>query len=242
MEYEDRISIATPEGIELEYALAGVGSRILAQLIDSILCMVALTVLTAVAFVLGGRVLGGLVLLVGVFVVLFVYDLAFEVWGGGQTPGKRWNALRVVKEGGQPIGFAASAVRNVLRLIDVWLTLGVVGSVTILATGRNQRLGDLAASTLVVREPRGKSQIEEAALWDSLGTSVDVTAVTPAELAAVREFLVRRGGLRPDARARVSRSLVDRLAPKVGGLPPGVHTPEQILETIAAAKGSGGGR
>jgi uncharacterized RDD family membrane protein YckC len=241
VEYEDRIAIATPEGIELEYSLAGVGSRVLAGVIDVLLRTVVVGALTALGYVVGGSVGAGLVILIGTFLALFVYDIAFEVWGGGQTPAKRWNGLRVVMEGGQPISFAPSAVRNLLRLIDGWVTFGIVGMVSIFVTERNQRLGDLAASTLVVREPRAKLQREQVAEFHALAAGIDVTAVSPAELAAVRDFLGRRDGLHPDARERVSKSLVERLGPKVGGLPPGEHAPEQILETIAAAKGSFGG-
>jgi hypothetical protein len=65
---------------------------------------------------------------------------------------------------------------------------------------------------------------------------VDVTGVTPSELAAIRDFLGRRDSLAPDARPRVARALADRLAGRVGGLPPGGLTPERLLEAVAAAK------
>jgi uncharacterized RDD family membrane protein YckC len=201
-----------------------------------VLRVVVLGALTALGYAIGGSVGAGLVLLFGIFGALFMYDVAFEVWGGGQTPAKRWNGLRVVMDGGQPIGFAASAVRNLLRLIDVWLTFGIVGMVSIFVTERNQRLGDLAAGTIVVREPREQLRHEPAIEFHPLAAGIDVTSVSAAELAAIRDFLGRREGLRPEARARVSKSLVERLGPKVGGLPPGEYAPEQILETIAAAK------
>jgi hypothetical protein len=132
-------------------------------------------------------------------------------------------------------------VRNVLRLIDGPLTLFVAGGVSILVTERNQRLGDLAAGTIVVREPRATAAI--APDWSggrpATTLALDLTALSPAELAAVRDFLARRGGLSDDARARVSRTLADALAPKIGGLPPDERTPEWILETIASAPRGG---
>jgi uncharacterized RDD family membrane protein YckC len=236
VEYEDRIAISTPEGLELEYSLAGVASRIFVGWVDFMLRAVVLFALTGIGYAAGGGTVAGLVLLVGLFVSLFVYDIAFEVWGGGQTPGKRWNGLRVVMEDGRPIRFAPSAVRNLIRLIDVWLTFGVVGMVSITATSRDQRLGDLAAGTLVIREPKSTPQRE--AQYVAPISGIDVTAVNAAELAAIRDFLSRREELVPDARARVAGDLAQRLEPKVGGLPPGPHSPEQILETIAAAKAS----
>jgi uncharacterized RDD family membrane protein YckC len=238
VEYEDRIAILTPEGLELEYPLAGVASRLFVGWVDLMLRILVLLAAATLAYVLGGSGVARLVLVVGAFLALFVYDVAFEVWGGGQTPGKRWNGLRVVMDDGRPIRFAASAVRNLLRLIDVWLTFGVVGMVSILVTGRDQRLGDMAASTLVIREPKAKPQKE--AHYVALAPGIDVTAVSPAELGAVRDFLSRRDELVPAARARVAAELAQRLVPNVGGLPPGSLSPEQILETIVAAKDAAG--
>ncbi|MBV9310697.1 MAG: RDD family protein [Solirubrobacterales bacterium] len=234
MEYEDRVAILTPEGLELDYSLAGAGSRIFAGWVDIMLRLLVLGAAIFVGYAIARGVGAGLVALVGTFLALFVYDIAFEVWGGGQTPAKRWNGLRVVMDDGRPVGFAASAVRNLLRLIDVWVTIGTVGIVSIFVTRRDQRLGDLAAGTLVIREPKIQTQSE--AHYAQLMVGIDVTAVSAAELATVRDFLSRRNDLAPAARARVAENLSERLAPKIGGLPPGTHEPEQILETIAAAK------
>ena len=84
------------------------------------------------------------------FLILFVYDVAFEVWNGGRTPGKKVNGLRVVVADGRPVTFVRSAARNLLRIIDVYFFF--VGAFFILFTKENQRLGDLVADTLVVRE------------------------------------------------------------------------------------------
>jgi len=234
VEYEDRIAISTPEGLELEYSLAGVGSRLFAGWVDYMLRILLIVTITFVGYLLGRSTGARIALVIALFVVLFVYDIVFEVWGGGQTPAKRWNGLRVVMDDGRPIGFAASAVRNLLRLIDVWLTLGIVGITSILMTRRDQRLGDLAARTLVIRDHKVMPQRE--AQYVPLITGVDVTAVSSAELATLRDFLSRREELVPAARARVAEELAERLTPKIGGLPPGPHEPERILETIAATK------
>lgn len=235
MEYEDRVAISTPEGLELEYSLAGVASRIFAGWVDYMMRILVVGAVTLLAYLAGGGVAGAIALAISVFIGLFVYDIAFEVWGGGQTPAKRWNGLRVVMDDGRPIGFAASAVRNLIRLIDVWLSFGVVAMVSVLATKRDQRLGDLAAGTLVIREPKSTPRRESQ--YVAIAPGVDVTAVSAAEVAAVRDFLSRREELAPAARARVAENLTRRLEPKVGGLPPGSHEPERVLETIAAVKG-----
>src|SRR2546423_313839 len=87
--------------------------------------------------------------------VLFGYDVAFEVLASGRTLGKRWNGLRVVLVGGYPVGFTASAIRNLLRLVDFLPSAYLIGCASILVTARNQRLRGPAARKLVVRGGRG---------------------------------------------------------------------------------------
>jgi uncharacterized RDD family membrane protein YckC len=239
VEYEDRIAIPTPEGIELEYTLAGFGSRFIAFLVDQLLRVTVLGAVTAILLGVLNTWLGEILLIVAAFLMLFAYDIAFEVWGAGRTPGKRWNSLRVVMDSGQPIGFAASAVRNLLRILDGPATAFVMGTVSILVTSRNQRVGDLAAGTIVIRERRhARLPGNDAAREENVrgADALDVTGVTAAELAAIREFLARRDGLTAEARTRVSERLADGLQSKVGGLPPGGLPAERLLETIAAAK------
>ena len=122
---------------------------------------------------------------------------------------------------------------------------GLYGSVSIIVTKRNQRLGDLAGGTIVVRERRantirfGHAPTRGAAVGPrplAANVGVDVTAITASELSAVRDFLARRDRLSREARARVAGTLAGALATKVGGLPPSGLAPEELLETIAAAK------
>ncbi len=155
MEYEDRITIWAPEGLALDYTLAGLGSRFLADLVDVAIRVIVLGAVLAILEIAGApSTVVLIVFVVGVFLALFAYDIAFEVWAAGRTPGKRWNGLRVLMANGQPVTFGPSAVRNLMRVIDIWATAMVVGSVSIIVTPRNQRLGDLAGGTIVVRERR----------------------------------------------------------------------------------------
>ncbi len=237
MEYEDKIRIATPEGIELEYTLAGLGSRFGAALIDLIIRLFLLGALYGLLAAVAPNTVGAIIFLIAIFFAIFGYDIAFEVWGGGRTPGKRWSGLRVVMITGQPVGFAASAVRNLMRIIDIYATVFIAGTVSILTTKRNQRLGDLAGHTIVLRERH--TRLKGVAAPDSVAVpahGLDVTAITASELAAVREFLSRRDRLAREARDRVGTALANGLRRKVGGLPPGELPPERLLEMIAAAK------
>jgi uncharacterized RDD family membrane protein YckC len=259
MEYEDRITIWAPEGLALNYTLAGLGSRFLADLVDVAIRVIVLGAVIALLELAGApSTLVLIVLTVGGFLALFAYDIAFEVWAAGRTPGKRWNGLRVLMASGQPVTFGPSAVRNLMRVIDIWATAMVVGTVSIVLTPRNQRLGDLAGGTIVVRERRAgairlgrttpAASAPTAPSSGSAGdrpavpTGIDVTAITTSELSAVRDFLSRRDRLSRDARARVAGTLATTLSPKVGGLPPGRISAEHLLETIAAAKAASGYR
>src|SRR5687768_15354229 len=111
------MSIATPEGLELDLVLAGVGSRVIAALLDGLVragLLIALAIVTWVASPSSGFLAA--FWFIGLFLILFVYDAFFEVVAGGRTPGKRWSGLRVVSSTGGAVGIGASVVRNLLRL------------------------------------------------------------------------------------------------------------------------------
>lgn len=243
--YEDRISIPTPEGVELELVLAGVGSRLVGALVDFLIKAVILFALWVSGAAAGDD--GGFfvaLLIIASFLVLWGYDVAFETLASGRTPGKRAAGLRVVRLGGEPVGFLASAVRNLLRIIDMQPGfMYAVGAVTILFSQHNQRLGDLAAGTLVVRERRAALPFARPAVPDFATAdryaAWDVSGVTAYELVTVRRFLERRWQLDPGARGRLGWELAERLRPKVAGAPPNLH-PEQFLEALAEAKASRG--
>ncbi|MDQ1517287.1 MAG: hypothetical protein QOE80_3117 [Actinomycetota bacterium] len=246
MTYDDRISIPTPEGVELELVLAGVGSRLVAAIVDQLIKMGLFLALFVIGGAVAGDEAGGFlfaVLVVASFLLFFGYDVAFEALASGRTPGKRAAGLRVVCLGGEPVGFLASAVRNLLRLVDSLPGIYAVGAVCILFSSRNQRLGDLAAGTLVVRERRAPLP---AVLPNAFDVTVadryaawDVSGITSFELVTVRRFLERRWQLDPAARGRLGWEIAERLRPKVPGAPPDLH-PEQFLEALAAAKAARG--
>ena len=241
LEYEDRLSIATPEGVELDLTLAGLGSRAIAGGVD-LLIKLAIIGLLALAGSAIGDGFGVAVVLIAAFLVLFFYDVLFELVGRGRTPGKRWSGLRVVRSSGRPVDARASVIRNLLRIIDGWPLSYVPTIVSILVTARNQRLGDLAADTVVIRERHAASSVAPAAKpWtptlDDEAAGWDVSAITAEEMAAVNGFLVRRQSLSGAARHRLAQQLVAALHPRVGGAGrPGAN--EQFLERLAAAKAS----
>jgi uncharacterized RDD family membrane protein YckC len=239
MEYEERTLIATPEGVELELVLAGLASRFIAELLDGVILGAVLVAMIVVAAVAGGGV-GALVLVVvagGFLLITVVYHVAFEVLAGGRTPGKRWSGLRVVLEGGGTVDLRASLVRNLIRLIEGLALFYVPAIAAVLATRRNQRLGDLAAGTLVIREPRRAPPVpgSSSAAVAAATAGWDVSAISADDLAAIRSFLSRREHFTPAARRGLAHDLAARLGPKVAGPRPGTAA-EALLEGIAAAK------
>lgn len=251
MTFDDRMTISTPEGIDLEVVLAGLGSRFAAGAFDTFIQLVLLFVFSLVLLSEGGSGLSQAVFYVLAFVVLFGYYVIFETLNRGRTPGKAIGGLRVVQSGGQPVGFMSSALRTIVRLADGFIILTFflvpVGMVSILATKKNQRLGDLAAGTVVIREPRARAApILAPAPWmqppppsmpppNAPYMQWDVSAVTNDEEAVIRRFLDRRMTLDPNARLHLATDLAARLHPKIAGAPTNWH-PEAFLEGVVAAK------
>lgn len=242
MEYEDRVRIATPEGVDVELTLAGIGSRFIAAIFD---LAIQGGSLLAIFLLLGGAggingVAAAIFSLAG-FLIFFCYDVLFEVRSHGRTLGKRWTGLRVVRTGGRPVNFVTSAIRNVMRLVDILPAAYALGMLSIFVTGRNQRLGDLAAGTFVIRDRpgrtsgRGAGEPDYAAHKGVAQESWDVSAVSAADAATVRQFLDRRAELTSAARYDLACDLERRLRPHVAGAPEDLD-PEEFLERLAAVK------
>jgi uncharacterized RDD family membrane protein YckC len=242
---DDRISIATPEGVDVELVLAGLGSRFLARLLDLLIQGVLILALGTVVAVLHdqtGDAWLGAISIVGVFLVIFVYDVLFEMLAAGRTPGKRAAGIRVVGLHGEPERFLASAIRNVLRIIE-YIFFYIPAIISIVLTKRDQRIGDLAAGTIVIRERFGGGGSDQSSWTRGSAISVpaqavmtwDVSAVTDDEMLAIRQFLDRRLALPWHVRAYLANELIRRVVPHTTGIPPGAH-PEYILEGILVAK------
>jgi uncharacterized RDD family membrane protein YckC len=236
--FEDRLAIATPEGVEIELTLAGLGSRFIAGLIDFAIRLLPLIALLVLVDPRTGAI-GAAIFAIADFGLQFFYYVLFETLGGGRTPGKRAVGLRVVRSGGRPVTFVRSMLRNIMRVIDA-IGFYFVGMVTIFITNNNQRLGDLAADTLVVRDRhgdrrRGDAPVTVGTTYDpGAALSWDISAVSAADVATVRAFLERRSSIDSRARIDLARQLAERLRPLVGG----AHEPgdERFLEMLVAAK------
>lgn len=244
MELDDFIRLATPEGVELELSLAGAGSRLIAGATDTAIKGGLLIAATVALSSIGDLGLG--LFSIVLFVILFAYDIPFEVLGRGRTPGKRMSGLRVVRSDGSPVDLRSSVVRNVARLVDGPALFYIPTVVGILVTKNNQRPGDLAADTVVIRTPKRARRRRNATppravtALAAAAADWDVSTITPDELAVVRHFLERRDGLGPDARRALALRLAEGLRPRVTGAPPEVPA-ERFLETLLATKAARSG-
>ncbi len=240
-------SIETPEGVHIEYEIAGIGSRSIAYIIDLLIRYGFLILLwfvinyTALLVILVENfsevVLSSLIF--GVFFIQFLYFLLFEAFWNGQTPGKRVMGVRVISISGRPIGLMSSGLRNLVRVCDLLPAFYVAGLVTMFISTKARRLGDFAAGTVVTRERRRpvrsmvKSSYSPAAWLVSGG-------LTPEQrtdaLLLIREYLIRLPWFSPAARKHLTGELY-RFAER--HLIDGSDLPEMRLEPeVADATGA----
>lgn len=246
VEIEDRVTVPTPEGVDLDLVVAGLGSRFMSSLVDTTLQLVVLVPCLLGAVAVGGNG-GPAVAAAALLLVAVAMPAAFDAFGAGRTPGRRLTGLRLVMADGSTVALVPAAVRNVVRLVDFLPALYSVGALAVLATPRHQRLGDLAAGTLVVRaataRPGRGLVVPGSNRPDPVGTPElapstagwDVTGVTGADESVVRAFLARRHGLDPAARTRVAGDLARRLEPVVVG-PDRAGGDEAFLEHVLAVR------
>lgn len=155
--------IATPETVDLHLELAGLGNRLQAKVVDQFWKWMPVAVIVVgllVLDVIGGgglRIGGGSTLVTaGLILILFLYTVGWEIYfetrWNGQTPGKRLAGVRVIDENGYPLSFRQVVIRNLVGFADMLPAFYLLGGIVVFASSRSQRLGDMAAGTLVVRE------------------------------------------------------------------------------------------
>lgn len=253
----DDYQVLTPERVSLRYDLAGVGSRTAAALVDSAIQFVALLVLglamlavAAIVSVSGltlGRWFGPtppggprdvLFIVIGVFlIVLFFaitwgYYFVFEIVWNGQTPGKRALGLRVIRDNGYPLRASDAVVRNLLRIVDSFTTIGLV---VMLLNNQSKRLGDFAAGTVVVREGTRHRPLATLAP-DPPAPSAGAVTLRPEDATLVRDFLMRRASMEPAPRAALAARLATLLSRRyaLDHFRPHNQSDETFLETLLA--------
>jgi uncharacterized RDD family membrane protein YckC len=237
----EKLTIETPEQIALEFPLASAGSRFLALSIDTLIQLGGFAILGLLALgatfirldldsVLGTWALAAL-LIVG-FTLYYGYYVLFEALWNGQTPGKRAIRLRVITTSGRPITVYDALLRNLLRIVDQLPGIYTVGLLSIFLTERNQRLGDLAADTVVVHEqPIARHEIPERRAATSRRGAA---RLSPQEITVIETFLARRHSLPDHLRTATAKSLAERIRARLDIPAESVVGDEVLLEEIAA--------
>jgi len=241
--------------------LAGIGSRFIALLVDTLIWLAGLFLLGLVFWTIQPAVEAfsqisyqwafAIVTFV-IFLLNWGYFTLFEAFCNGRTPGKRVAKIRVIQRSGRPIGFFESLARNLVRYVDQIPFFYAVGVVVMFTTRQHQRLGDLAAGTLVVRDRE-----QESTAWNDLTTrtftaqifsqpvlspephtlvslpTAGVAKLSSADLEVLEGFFARRLDMSLAIRQGLSERIAAAIRAKSGlEAPPGVST-ETFLEATA---------
>lgn len=247
----DQLRIDTPEQIALELPLAGIGSRFLALAIDTLIQSVVYLI-TAFVFLFTvpvgfsvvtflPRLLGPALAIFVLFAVYWGYFAFFEAIWKGQTPGKRYAGIRVIKESGRPINTFEAVGRNLMRAVDGLPGIYGVGLVCMMCNQQSRRLGDFVAGTVVVHE---KPTEEVRPSWntsDQGATSTPGLAqVTPEELVLIETYLHRRWDLDKHVRLDTAIKIADRIKAKTGLQPlPQQHVDDFLEDAARKIRDSG---
>ena len=238
------LRIRTPEGVEFALPIAGPVSRALAYLVDFLLVVAidALLIFLFSLLSLISRDLSEALLQVGLFALPIIYGVLAEWLWRGQTVGKRIFQLRVVDAEGLKLRPSQLILRNLLRAVDFLPFFYLVGGITTLLNRKGQRLGDLAAGTVVIRIPRFANPDLDAVLggrFNSLRTQPHLAArvrqkIHAAEAAIALQALLRRDDLEPVSRISLFRSLADDFRAQVAFPPDIVEslTDEQYVRNV----------
>ncbi len=251
----NRVTLHTPESVKLQFTLAGIGNRIQALFFDYLVIGALLTVALGSfgALLISSIDLATLlnldeedlqlwIVAIQILVTSFLYTayfIGFEVFWQGQSPGKRYTQIRVIREDGRAVGLKQAVLRTLIRPID---DLFFVGLFMILFTEREKRLGDWAAGTLVIQveSPAQGAEFSTSSaaqgLAPQLAQQCDLSQLTPDDFAVIREFLRRRPLLVPQAKAQLAADLCRQTAEKIqlAALPIGIN-PEIALEAVYLA-------
>ena len=239
---EETLVIETPERVPLHFALASTGNRFLACAFDHALQIVAIFVVTLAVMWAASGVGAAFERLTDApkWLLALVILAALAIWSGyfalfewawsGQTPGKRWLRLRVIREDGRPVTFWEAAARNLIRIFDMMpFPFYSVGLVAVFISRRDQRVGDMVAGTVVVREREAEaptfaevfsaptSDLALRRLFRPVPFAADVSQVSAEEIEVVESFLRRRIDLPDKTREwmawRVATPILYKLRP-----------------------------
>ena len=253
MRFFNKINLQTPESVELEFTLAGIGNRAFALLIDYLTLGAAILLSLVISIFLTYQIynqwieellgdtnkiiqwLWAIELLLS-FAIYVGYFVLFETIWQGQTPGKKRVHIRVICDDGKPAGIAQATIRALLRPIDDFLFIGVF---FITLGKKEKRIGDLLAGTIVVQEEKPIHKAEFAIsqqakdLANQLGNQIDFHQLSPENFAIIRNYLQRREMMIAQARRELARKLAIQVREilELEDIPPNT-TANNFLEAV----------
>lgn len=247
---DEMLSIDTPENVAFGYTVAGIGSRFLAALVDTTIIVILETIVGLVSIFalrqanLMSMVESWLAAILGIvaFLLFWGYYIFFELVWNGQSPGKRWAGLRVIRVDGTPITLAETVIRNLVRIID-FLPFGYgLGIVTMFINDQARRLGDLAAGSMVVHDG-GEISIQSIASHGhinippnlpELKPGLALERLQPQDVQIIEDFLARL--LEMANTARLAQQILKRMYERMGEAPPeDLSVPDKQLFALLAA-------
>ena len=258
----DQLNIDTPELVDIQLPLAGIGSRFIALLVDMLIWFAGFLVLVILlAIFLPGieafskiseqwAVAAAIFML---FLLFWGYFTLFEAFWNGRTPGKRVARIRVIQRSGRAISLFESMARNLVRYVDMQpFPMYAVGVIAIFTTRQHQRLGDLAAGTLVVRD-----RVQDAPLWGESGArtftapafdrsapapephnayslpTTGIAKLSSSDLEVLEGFFARRLDMSLETRHMLAERIAAAIQAKSGIEPPAGASVETFLEATA---------
>jgi uncharacterized RDD family membrane protein YckC len=254
MRYLNRIILQTPESVELEFTLAGIGNRALALALDYLLMLLFLLMFLGLWFLSSEQLfnyldalnvnysaLGNWLIAIAILIGFFVwvgYFAFFETLWQGQTPGKRIAKIRVIRDDGRPARLPQAILRALLRPVDDTLSIGVG---MIILSQQEKRLGDWVAGTVVIQEAQpivalNRLSNQAQPLADELLQFIDLSRLLPDDFATIREYLQRRSLMTSQARSSFSSQLAEQVK-NITGLEklPRNATADLFLEAVYLA-------
>lgn len=250
----NQINLQTPESVELEFTLAGIGNRSFALIIDYII--LGLTILLVwiisifLAFQLAPEFISGGTLnrtvqwiwaiqSLTVFAIYAGYFVILETIWQGQTPGKKWTKIRVIRDNGKPERLPQAILRALIRPVDDLLFIGVF---FIIFSPREKRIGDLVAGTIVVQDEQASKSAnfnispEAQDLAVQLRIETEIPNLLPEDFATIRDFLQRRKTMMLEYQHKLSRKLAEQVKEIIllEDIPEG-YSNSQFLEAIYLA-------
>src|SRR5580704_17023790 len=251
----EKLIIETPEQTSIEFPLAGIGSRFLAILIDSLIQGAVLIILALIFVGLGFGFRGAgfgrsssagvwivAILIFAYFLLMYGYFILFESIWNGQTPGKRLMHIRVIKDSGQPITAIDAVGRHLMSIVDQLPFAYGIAVLCAWISPQSKRLGDYIAGTVVVHE---KPFETVAPQWETpthaSAHQYGANRLTPEEFALVETFLSRRNALELGVRYDTAASIVRRIEAKLTMPPEGKPSAEKMLEALSHERRSTAG-